>query len=117
MSVDGIGGGGRNVGGVGPLDGPAAPNSAEGAGDVGRAGEAERTSATGALERLGRGEISLDQYLDGRVAEAVEHLHGRVSPSQLDFVRAALRESLASDPVLVELVRRATGVVPPPQAD
>jgi len=117
MSVDGIGGGGRNVGGVGPLDGAAAPDSTEGAADVGRAGEAEQSAATGALERLGRGEINLDQYLDGRVADAIEHLQGRVPPAQLDFVRAALRESLASDPVLVELVRRATGSVPPPRAD
>jgi hypothetical protein len=117
MSVDGIGGGGRNVGGPGPLDGAGAPNSIEGARDVGRAGEAERAAATGALERLGRGEITLDQYLDGRVAEAIEHLQGRVPPGQIDFVRAALRESLASDPVLLELVRRATGLVPPPQAE
>lgn len=117
MSVDGIGGGGRNVGGVGPLDGATAPNSTDSAGDVGRAGEAERTLATGELERLGRGEITLDQYLDGRVADAIEHLHGRMPAAQIDFVRAALRESLASDPVLVELVRRATGSVPPPRAD
>ena|SRR5438552_5468229 len=117
MSVDGIGGGPRNVGGAGPLDGPAAPTAADGTTDVGRSAEAGRTAGAGALERLGRGEISLDQYLDGRVADAVEHLEGRVPPAHIDFVRVALRESLASDPVLVELVRRATGSVPPSRAD
>jgi hypothetical protein len=116
MSVDGIGGGGKNVGGVGSLDPAAMPKPAEGANEVGRTGEAEGT-APAALERLSRGEITLDQYLDGRVAEAVRHLDGRVPPAQIDFVRAALRESLASDPVVVELVRRATGMVPPARTD
>ena len=55
------------------------------------------------------GELSLDQYLDGRVQEAVQHLVGKLSPEQLDFVRGTLREQLSSDPVLVELVQRTVG--------
>ncbi|MBN1609570.1 MAG: hypothetical protein JW940_23260, partial [Polyangiaceae bacterium] len=62
-----------------------------------------------ALERVRSGELSLDQYLDGRVQEAVQHLVGKLSPDQLDFVRETLREQLSSDPVLVELVGRAVG--------
>lgn len=114
MSVDGIGGGGRSIG---PIDAPLGTNAAEGVTEAGQAAQAEGTSAASALERLGRGEIDLEHYLEGRVTEAVEHLQGRVPPSQIDFIRAALRESLSSDPVLLELVRRATGQVPPPRAD
>lgn len=117
MSVDGIGGGGRNVGSLPPLDGALPATTADGVSEAGRTGATRSAEATTALERLGRGEITLDQYLDGRVAEAIEHLQGRVAPTNLDFVRAALRESLASDPVLVELVRRATGSVPSTRAD
>jgi hypothetical protein len=69
----------------------------------------ERTGASDALERVRSGELSLDQYLDGRVQEAVQHLVGKLSPEQLDFVRGTLREQLSSDPVLVELVQRTVG--------
>src|ERR1041384_5359784 len=112
MSVDGIGGGGRNVGGIGRGDAPVAPDAAEGARGTDKAEHASTTAAPTSLERLGRGEISLDQYLDGRVADAVRHLEGHVSGAQIEFVRSGLRESLASAPVLIELVRRATGSVP-----
>jgi len=116
MSVDGIGRGGRNVGGVQNGGAPVAPTAAEGSHDVGRT-EGARVSASSSLERLGRGEISLDQYLDARVGDAVRHLEGRMSGTQMDVVRTALRESFASDPVLMELVRRATGSVPSQGAD
>jgi len=110
MSIDGIGKGG----GVGPAatavpTGPAqrpfevgatqAPAGAEAAG---------RSIASGALEALERGEISVEQYLDARVESAVAPLHSKLSAEQLDFVRGELRTALESDPVLVELVRRTT---------
>ena len=56
----------------------------------------------------------LDAYLDIRVADAVGHLEGKLSPEQLEFVKEELREQLRSDPVLIELVRRATGQSPEP---
>ena len=59
-----------------------------------------------------RGELTLEQYLDRRVEDAVRHLDGRVSHEQLDFVRETLREQLSNDPGLIELVRRATGATP-----
>lgn len=71
------------------------------------AAPSERISA--ALSSLQRGELSLDQYLDGRVNDATHHLAGKISPEQLDFVKQSLREQLATDPVLVELVQRTTG--------
>jgi len=54
----------------------------------------------------------LDQYLDGHVEQAVAPFQGRLSPEQLETLRDVLREQAASDPVLVEWVRRATGSVP-----
>jgi hypothetical protein len=68
------------------------------------------------LDRLERGEIDLDRYLDAQVDAAVAHVEGPLGAAQVDFIRGVLREQLASDPVLVELVRRATGSIPPPRA-
>jgi hypothetical protein len=70
--------------------------------------EATKVEASQALSALSRGELSLEQYLDVRVEEAVSHLKSQLPAEQLDFVRGTLRAQLESDPVLVELVRRAT---------
>ena len=51
----------------------------------------------------------MDAYLDARVEEAVQHLADRLGADQLEFVKSSLREQLRTDPVLTELVRRATG--------
>ncbi len=77
---------------------PAAPSAAP---------AGSRVSA--ALARVQRGELSVDQYLDGSVTEATRHLAGKLSPDQLEFVKQSLREQLATDPVLIELVQRTTG--------
>jgi hypothetical protein len=115
MGIDGIGKPpGANIGGVGGLQGTDAPRPAEafsiGASPAAPAPPASRVSA--ALASLQRGELSLDQYLDGRVSEATQHLAGKISPDQLEFVKQSLREQLATDPVLVELVQRTTGSAP-----
>ncbi len=115
MGIDGIGkppgaGAPPITSGVGPAA-PAAP--AGEAFKVEKAGGAERVAGTDPLSRLERGEIDVNQYLDVRVAHAVEHLQGKLSAEQLDFVKKTLREQLTTDPVLIELVRRSTGVVPP----
>jgi hypothetical protein len=112
MGIDGIGqGGGTPKVGPGPasISGPESdkfellPESVE------RSGGAEL------LDQVQRGEIRLDAYLDVRVANAVGHLEGKLSPEQLEFVKEELREQLRSDPVLIELVRRATGQSPETQ--
>lgn len=108
MSIDGIGkrGGvtpGASVPGASPAAGsfevsaPGAPSAADAA-----------SGASDAFLALERGEISVDQYLDARVESAVAPLLSRLSPEQLEFVRAELRSSLTTDPVLVELVRKTT---------
>ena len=75
----------------------------------------ERSEGAELLEQVQRGEVQLDAYLDVRVQDAVGHLEGKLSPEQLEFVKEELREQLRSDPVLMELVRRATGQLPEAQ--
>jgi len=109
MSIDGIG----KRGGVTP--GASVPGAApaQKAFEVGGAGAvtAPDAAASGsdAFAALERGEINVDQYLNARVESAVSPLLSRLSPEQLDFVRAELRSALQTDPVLVELVRKTTG--------
>jgi len=62
-----------------------------------------------ALGRLRRGEMTLDAYLDLRADESVRPLIGLVEPTRLRVIRDVLREELTMDPVLVEMVRGATG--------
>ena len=54
------------------------------------------------------GGANLEQYLDARVEEAVAPFSARLPSEKLEFMRSSLRAELESDPVLVELVRRAT---------
>jgi hypothetical protein len=119
MGIDGIG---KN-GGVAP---PAAPAS----GQVEKSGEATRKFevsksppaaasaaapevAETALDRFRSGQIDLQGYLDAKVEEATSHLRG-LPGDQLAAIRGALRERLATDPALIELVRQATGRDPEP---
>jgi uncharacterized protein (DUF2342 family) len=74
--------------------------------------EAPRT----ALERLRAGEIDVNGYVDLKVDEATTHLKA-LPPGELEQVRSALRDRLATDPGLVDLVRQATGAVPQPPPD
>ena len=54
--------------------------------------------------------------LDAKVAEATGHLQG-VAPALLQAIRDALREQLASDPGLADLVRTVRGSAPPDEAE
>jgi hypothetical protein len=69
-----------------------------------------------ALERFRAGEVDLSGYLDLKVNEATEHL-AALPPTQLAAIRATLRERMATDPSLVDLVRTATGHAPAPPDD
>ena len=102
MGIDGIG----KPPPVGPAGGVPAP--AESGADF-RLPGVEGAAPSSDLERLERGELGLDAYLDARVSEATRHLTARLGPEQLELVRQTLRSELSADPVLVELVRRATG--------
>jgi len=63
-----------------------------------------------ALQRLRRGEITLDEYMDYQADVAVAHLTGLVDSSSLQGIRLMIREQMKTDPVLVEQLRRATGL-------
>lgn len=111
MGIDGIG----KPPSIPPPGGTPATSGADqpSGGEGFRVGVSEASpAATSDLARLERGELSLDAYLDARVGEATRHLEGRLAAAELDFVRKALRVELESDPVLVDLVRRATGRTP-----
>jgi hypothetical protein len=69
----------------------------------------KRSEGSEALAQLQRGEITLDAYLDLRADESVSGLRGRISPEKLRLVRDEVREQLAEDPVLVEMLRQITG--------
>jgi hypothetical protein len=111
MSIDGIGRPPRPPG-VGASEGPEPASGAEKTFQLERSAGATAVSPSGPLTRLEKGEISVDQYLDARVEEALAPLVERLAPGQLDFVRSSLRAELATDPVLVELVQRVTGAAP-----
>jgi len=108
MSIDGIGKRGVAPGASGPGAAPAQGSFEVGAANAATAPDVT-TGASDAFSALERGEINVDQYLNARVESAVSPLLSRLSPEQLDFVRAELRSALETDPVLIELVRKTTG--------
>jgi hypothetical protein len=112
MAVDGIGSGGRPVPDVGGGEVDAA-HGADVANEVTAGSAAERSAGSALLDQLKRGEIDLDGYIDAQVNAATTHVQGSLQAAQLDFIREALREQITTDPVLMELVRRATGSTPP----
>ena len=113
MGIDGIGRPGPGVGAPGGVGGPGGPKRIGGeAFRIDAESTVERAGGSDALERVHRGELSVDQYLDGRVEEAVQHLVGKLPAEQLDFVRETLREALSTDPMLVELVKRTVSSAP-----
>jgi hypothetical protein len=80
---------------------------------------AEKTDAASeigasALDRLRAGKIDVHQYVELKLDEATRHLEG-LRPSEVEHIRAALRDKIVQDPQLVDLVRQATGQVPKPQ--
>jgi hypothetical protein len=121
MGIDGIG----KKGPVGPpsggeVGGPARSTVAGRPFEVSQGSPVEAarpTDVTGtALARLRAGEIDVNGYVDLKVDEATAHLRA-LPRAQLERVRAELRERVAADPALVDLVRAATGSVPQPPAD
>jgi len=76
----------------------------------------EPPNRTALIAPVPRGEVRLDVYLNARLTEAMGHLEGKLSRDQLDFVKDEIREQLGSDPVLIELVQKATGRAPESRA-
>ena len=66
--------------------------------------------------RLHAGEIDVNRYMDLKVDEATRGLHG-VPRAELDAIKQALRDQMATDPGLTGLIRTATGQIPKPPED
>ena len=108
MSIDGIGRPPIPKGGIGSVGGA---DPAAGTGEAFRVGSPAAVAGAAPselLSQLERGEISVDAYVKARVDEAVRPFEGRLSSEQLEAVRSALSEQVETDPVVVELIRRAT---------
>jgi hypothetical protein len=76
-----------------------------------QAASAKPSAATGSdeLQKLRRGEMTFEEYLDIRAERAVESLRATVSAEQLELVRETVRAQLENDPNIAALVRRVTG--------
>lgn len=63
------------------------------------------------LEQCRSGAVSVEQYLDARMADAMRHLENKLTPETFGSVREVLRDQVSSgdDPVVAGLLRRATG--------
>ena len=116
--VDRIGKGGGVPPGAAPTTtGPARPQEtgktfdAQKPGAAPPAGQVGSITPSHALDDLKAGKIDFNQYLDLKVHEATGHL-GTLSPVQLDTIRSMLRDRMATDPELVDLIKQATGHVP-----
>jgi hypothetical protein len=112
MSIDGIGRPPKPPNDVGAAHAPSAVGAPRESFQLEPTAGTDAVNAKGPLGQLERGEIGLDQYLDARVEAAVAPLIERLNPESLAFLKSSLRAELATDPVLVELVRRATGASP-----
>jgi hypothetical protein len=64
-----------------------------------------------ALGRVRAGEITPGEYVDQKIEQATSHLTG-LTPAELESIRAELRDRMATDPTLMDLVHTATGVAP-----
>jgi len=62
--------------------------------------------------RFERGELTIDEYLETLVDEALAVVGGKLPADRVEWLRGMLRDQLLSDPVLRERVRQATGREP-----
>ncbi len=126
MGIDGIGkkgppgatpaAGTPGASGARPAGKPFEVGESQKSGAAARAAEVKAAAGPTPLERLRAGEIDVKGYVDAKVQEATAHL-GPMPPEKLEQIRAALRDRIGSDPLLVELVKKATGQAPPPIDD
>lgn len=66
------------------------------------------------VRKVKAGEMTLDEYIEQRIAEASSHLEGKIPKDTLDNLKFVMREKMRTDPLLVETVRRITGITPRP---
>lgn len=76
---------------------------------VARPEDAARASA---VEQVKDGTLTLDSYLEQHVQQATAHLDGGLGAEQLELIRGQLRQQLATDPWVRQLVLEACGQLP-----
>ncbi len=120
MAIDRIG---KGPGALPPTGGAESPTATKPSAETGHAFEvAKKESTSGAaptaaatastpLDRLRAGEIDVPRYLDLKVEDATKHL-AHLPPAELVEIRGMLRDQLATDPMLSDLVKQATGQAP-----
>jgi hypothetical protein len=76
-----------------------------------QAASARPSGASGSeeLQKLRRGEMTFEEYLDHRAELAVAYLRSSVPAEQLELVRETVRAQLENDPKIAALVQRVTG--------
>ena len=62
-----------------------------------------------ALEKLRRGEITVDAYIEDRVEQAMARLDPQMSAEQREQVRGVLREHVTTDPVFQKQLSELLG--------
>ncbi|HXK18459.1 MAG TPA: hypothetical protein VNG33_11685 [Polyangiaceae bacterium] len=62
-----------------------------------------------ALERVRRGELSVEQYVEERLDQAMAHVDPSLPPEQRARAREVLREHIATDPLLSKQLAQLTG--------
>ncbi len=62
-----------------------------------------------ALERVRRGELSAQEYVEQRIDAAMAHVDPKLSPEARARAREVLREHIESDPVLSEQLAKLVG--------
>ena len=72
------------------------------------AGATESETDFGLSARFERGELTVDEYLEALVDNAVALVEEKLPADRIEWLRGVLREQLVSDPVLQERVRQAT---------
>jgi hypothetical protein len=120
MAIDGIG---RKGPAVPPPVGPGGSPSAEPAtrafdlrtGATAPASPVGATAPT-ALEQLRAGAITPHEYVELKVQQATSHLT-MLAPAELESIRSGLRDRIASDPSLSDLLQSATGATLEPPGD
>ncbi len=62
-----------------------------------------------ALERVRRGELRVEDYVEQRIDAAMAHVDPKLSPEARAHAREVLREHIESDPVLSQQLARLVG--------
>ena len=66
------------------------------------------------LQKVRRGEMALDAYLDEVAEQAIAHVRDSLPAEDLESLRVTIRAQLESNPNIVAMVQQLTGRAPNP---